>query len=168
MATVRATRKGVLVSLAGSELAVLRTLPEQLEPLLAAPPPGIEATDPVRERLFPRAYLDPTEEQAETEWQALVHPELVREKSAALATFTANLAAVGPEDATELVLTPDEADAWIGALNDARLALGVTLRITEEFDPAALDARDPASQPYFVYDWLTWLQGSLVEAVAGS
>ena len=36
------------------------------------------------ERLFPRAYLDPTEEDAETEWQAVVHDDLVREKLAAL------------------------------------------------------------------------------------
>jgi hypothetical protein len=166
MARVRRSRKGVLVELDAAEIELLRSLPEQLEPLLAAPAPGIEATDPVRERLFPRAYLDPTEERAETEWQALVHPELVREKTAALAKLTAGLAAAGDGPAT-LTLAADEVEAWIGALNDARLALGVTLEITEEFDPRDLDASDPASQPYLVYDWLTWLQGSLVEAVIG-
>jgi hypothetical protein len=165
MARVHRSRKGVVVELAGSEVDVLRTVPEQLEPLLAAPAPGLEATDPVRERLFPRAYLDPTEEDAEGQWQALVHPELVREKSAALAALTASLATIDDRERAELVLTPAEAEAWIAALNDARLALGVTLGITEEFDAGALDAQDPAAQPYFVYDWLTWLQGSLVEAI---
>ena len=29
--------------------------------------------DPAGKRLFPAAYLDPTEEAAETEWKAMVH-----------------------------------------------------------------------------------------------
>ena len=35
------------------------------------------SVDAVTQRLFPRAYLDPTEEEAESQWQELVHDDLV-------------------------------------------------------------------------------------------
>ena len=62
-------------------------------------------------------------------------------------------------------MSRDEVEAWLRRLNDARLALGVTLAITEDHDPTRLDATDPASQPFFVYDWLTMLQGTILEVV---
>lgn len=161
MARVRKTRKGVTVELGAEERRLLRGLPDELAPVLTAEPAG----DPVRDRLFPHAYLDPTEEQAEVDWQGMVHSELVDQKLAALTTLAATLDSAGEGESVKLSLQIDEAEAWLAALNDARLALGVALEITEDREPAMMDPADPDVQPYVVYDWLTWLQGSLVDAL---
>ena len=63
----------------------------------------------------------------------------------------------------EIGLTPDEVQAWLGVLNDTRLVLGTRLgspRRSVSFDPA-----DPEAGAYLAHQWLTWLQGDLVEAL---
>jgi hypothetical protein len=166
MASVKKRRKGVVLELSPEEVALLQTLPAQLAPLIEGGPPANAGTDPVRDRLFPRAYLDPTEEEAEHNWQDMVHSDLVAEKSATLALLAETLERVADADRdAKLTLDRAETEAWLAALNDARLALGVTLGITEEHDPTLLDPSDPSSQPLFVYDWLTMLQGTILEAL---
>ena len=166
MASVRKRRKGVVLDLTPDEVALLEALPTQLAPLLEGGPTPDEGSDPVRDRLFPRAYLDPTEEAAEHNWQDMVHSDLVREKAAALAVLAQSLERVaGADRDTKLSLDRDEVEAWLSALNDARLALGTTIGITEDHDRDLLDSADPASQPFFVYDWLTMLQGTILEVV---
>ena len=61
----------------------------------------------------------------------------------------------------------DDVNAWLGVLNDARLALGARLGVTEETDLGRLDPRDPESAPKAAYAWLTYLQGELVETLLG-
>jgi hypothetical protein len=152
--------------LAPAEVALLQTLPAQLAPFFEGGPPASEGTDPVRDRLFPRAYLDPTEENAEHNWQDMVHSDLVQEKAAALAVLAESLERVADTDGeAKLILGREEVEAWLSALNDARLALGVSLDITEEHDPSLLDPADPESQPFFIYDWLTMLQGTMLEVM---
>ena len=73
------------------ELELLEGLPEQLRTLY-----GADDDDPARARLFPRAYLDPTEEQAEAEWQALVHPGLMDARLEALSVLQTTIAAAEP------------------------------------------------------------------------
>ena len=65
----------LVVSLAPQEIELLEQLPTQLRQVFDAP-----ASDPAAARLFPRAYLDPTEEEAEAEFEALVQPELLRDR----------------------------------------------------------------------------------------
>jgi hypothetical protein len=147
------------VSLAEEELGLLRSLPEQLRVVLES-----DGDDLAHERLFPRAYLDPTAESEEAEWQALVHPELLRERLEALELITATLGrAELSGDWWQIGLTPDEVQAWLGVLNDTRLVLGTRLGVTEE--ERALDPADPDAGAYAMYHWLTWLQGDLVEAL---
>ena len=149
----------LVVSLAEEELGLLRSLPEQLRDVLE----GAE-DDPARVRLFPRAYLDPTAESEEAEWQELVHPELLRERLDALELITGTLGrATAQGDWWEIALTPDEVQAWLGVLNDTRLVLGTRLGITE--DEHQLDPADPDAGPHALYQWLTWVQGDLVDAL---
>ena len=58
----------------------------------------------------------------------------------------------------------EQADAWLGCLNDLRLVLGTRLEVTEDTE---LDLRrdDPRAQALTVYGWLGWLQESLLEAM---
>jgi hypothetical protein len=154
----RAGRDGALtVSLAEEELGLLRSLPEQLRDVFEG-----DEEDPARARLFPRAYLDPTAESEEAEWQALVGPSLLRERLDALQLITVTLGrAVLVGEWWQIDLTTDEVQAWLGVLNDTRLVLGTRLGVTEE--ERALDPGDPDAGPYALYQWLTWVQGDLVE-----
>ena len=147
-----------------AEVDLLRALPKELRGLYEAD----DEDDPVHERLFPRAYLDPTQEEAEAEWQALVHPELLRERMDALELIATSLER-GTEHRSKIrvELSEDESQAWLGVLNDARLALGTRLGVAEDTDYTRLDPEDPDAATYAAYMWLTELQGDLVETLMG-
>ena len=61
----------------------------------------------------------------------------------------------------QVALTPDEVQAWLGVLNDTRLVLGTRLGVTEE--ERVLDPADPEAGAYALYQWLTMVQGDLVQ-----
>ena len=146
------------------ELELLEGLPEQLRALY-----GPDDDDPARSRLFPRAYLDPTEEQAEAEWQELVHPGLLEARLDALRTLETTIAAAEPAKRDRVVvhLSVEEANAWLNVLNDARLALGSRLGVTDDTDLATLDPSDPNAPTLAAYGWLTYLEGELVDTLLG-
>jgi hypothetical protein len=155
---------GFDVVLEPGEAAVLTRLCEELTTLLSG---DDGQPDPVLERLFPRAYLDPTEEEAEADWQRLAHGDLVDGRRAALATVEGTLAgAVVRKGRFELSLSEEQALAWLAVLNDARLALGVRLDVTEDLDPSGLDPDDPDTAPYAVYWWLGMLEERLLEVLS--
>lgn len=161
----RAGRDGAVeLTLDGPEAELLRDVPEQLRLLYDAP-----ADDPARARLFPRAYLDPTEERAELEWQALVQPSLLRDRIDALDRV---LDALDRGEAKgrrlRVALAPDEVSVWLAVLNDARLAFGTRLGITDDTDVHRIAANDPKAPEKAAYAWLTVLQGELVEALLGT
>jgi hypothetical protein len=126
-------------------------------------------TDAVSKRLFPRAYLDPTEEEAEVEWQALVQPDLLRTRLDALAGVTKGLATATEtrRGDREIVLDDESEGQWLGVLNDARLAIGTALELTEETELDHFDADDPMRDQFLLYGALTGLQGELIEALLG-
>ena len=70
-----------------------------------------------------------------------------------------------PAEGGKVVLTPEQADAWLAALNDVRLALGTNLGIDAD-TPDELEPGDPRAPHLDVYHWLTWMQDSLVQALA--
>jgi Domain of unknown function (DUF2017) len=125
--------------------------------------------DPVTRRLFPRAYLDPTEEASEEQWQALVQPDLLRTRLDALAAVTATLTDAVPSrrGSVEIALDEGPRAAWLGVLNDARLAHGTALDITEDTELEHFEADDPRRAQFLLYAALTALQGELVEALLG-
>ena len=168
----RRTRQGTVEATFGPDEAgllarICRELTELLSGADAGQPPAGEP-DAILARLFPRAYLDPTEEEAEAEWQRLVHDDLVEGRRATLETVSRSLAhADMSRGRYVLVLSRDEAEAWLSVLNDARLALGTRLDVTEDLDPADFSASDPESAPYAVYWWLGFLEEHLVEVLSG-
>jgi hypothetical protein len=161
----------IVVTFDEIEVELLRQISDQLRLLYEGSDP-----DPARERLFPRAYLDPTEEDAEAQWNALVVPELVRERLDGLAAVlrTVDGATVvrtaGDHEQTEVTLGPDDLNLWLGVLNDARLTLGARLEITDDSNHAdewELSPDDPATPARATYLWLTALQGLLVDTMLG-
>ncbi|TQF67224.1 DUF2017 domain-containing protein [Rhodococcus spelaei] len=69
-----------------------------------------------------------------------------------------------PAEGGKVVLTPEQADAWLSGLNDVRLALGTTIGIDAD-TPDELDPDDPRAPHLDVYHWLTWMQDSLVQVL---
>jgi hypothetical protein len=153
------------VVLEAGEAAVLTRLCEELTTLLDGDKGG-EQAHPVLERLFPRAYLDPTEEEAEAEWQRFVHDDLVDGRRRALETVEQTLAAaLVRRGRLELTLSVEQAQAWLAVINDARLALGTRLDVTEDMVLSRLDANDPDTAPYAVYWWLGVLEERLIDVL---
>jgi hypothetical protein len=191
MGGFRARRRGgVTARFAASQASIIRALVSQVEELIAGPAgeggtaPGRGGTepgpladleallgstggaadppdDPVLARLLPDAYRDDTE--AAGEFRRFTEQELRSGKLAAAQTVLDTL----PEDGGRVELTEEDAQVWLRALNDVRLALGVRLEITEDTAQHTqdLDPADPRSAYLWVYDWLTYLQETLVRAL---
>jgi len=137
---------------------------DDLASFLDAPPPGA-----VTDRLFPTAYLDPTEEAAEREWQAAVHDDLARGRAEGARTLIEQLrAARRRAGAVEVHVAGDDAEIlWLTVLNDARLAMGTSLGVEAERD-LEFPPDDPRAGLVEVYDALTALQFELVEALSAA
>ncbi|MFI0404681.1 DUF2017 domain-containing protein [Actinomadura sp. 3N508] len=174
MSLVEKSRDGIRVRLEPEETALLRALMEQLLALIGDAPGeddelasmGIaeNATtpdDPVLARLFPDAYRDDGE--SATEFRRYTEMGLRDGKREAAGTVLASLAGPG----SEIVLDEKQAQAWLRALNDVRLALGTRLDITEEWYEEAenMSPDDPRAPLFAAYDWLTSLQESLVRVL---
>jgi hypothetical protein len=134
---------------------------DDLARLLGQTGPATPPDDPVLARLLPDAYADDAE--AAGDFRRFTEQELRDGKAAAARTVLATL----PEDGGRIRLSEEDAQIWLRALNDVRLALGVRLSITEDFDARAadLDPADPRSAYMWIYDWLTFLQETLVRAL---
>jgi Domain of unknown function (DUF2017) len=150
----------VRVRLANDEVAVLRGLPDQLRTVL-----GEGEDEPVNRRLFPPAYLDVADIEHDAEFQRLMHDDLVSEKLTNLDLVTDSLArGTSSVRRWTVELTDAEATAWLGVLNDLRLALGVRLDITEDFD-GDVDDTDPRAPALRLLSYLGWLEEQLLEAL---
>ena len=125
----------------------------------------------VTQRLFPRAYLDPTEEVSEAQWQEMVHDDLVDTRMTAMTDVVRSLDNATPipgrVEASELVLDDDQAAHWMTVLNDARLAVGTALEVTPEWDFNEIDPADPSYELHALYAWMTELLSALVTVIAG-
>ena len=156
----RVGRDRVRVRLAQDELAVLRGLPDQLRTVL-----GEDEDEPVNRRLFPPAYLDVADIERDAEYRRLMHDDLVEEKLANLDLVNASLERGSASVRRWTVeLTDEEAAAWLGVLNDLRLALGVRLDITEDYD-GAVDDTDPRAPAFRLLSYLGWLEEQLLDAL---
>ena len=150
----------VRVRLANDEVAVLRGLPDQLRTVL-----GEGQDEPVNRRLFPPAYLDVADVERDAEYRRLVHDDLVKEKLANLDLVTGSLERGSTSVRRFTVeLTEEEAAAWLGVLNDLRLALGVRLDITEDYD-GEVDDTDPNAPAFRLLSYLGWLEEQLLDAL---
>lgn len=71
-----------------------------------------------------------------------------------------------PHDGGRFDLTEDDANAWVAAVNDIRLTLGVMLEVGPE-GPERLPDDHPLAMHFDVYQWLTVLQEYLVLVLMG-
>jgi hypothetical protein len=175
---------GVRAWLAAAEASLLRSLVGQVMTLVAAEGTGDAAStadaddlealfiqspdkapetpeDPVLARLLPDGYTDDPE--AAGEFRKYTEAGLRSAKHQAALDMLATLPLTGGR----VQLSGDQAIAWLKALNDVRLALGVRLGVTEDFEEqwGKLAQDDPQWTAFEVYAWLGAVQESLVQAL---
>lgn len=167
---VDVVEKGLLTSLLDQLIDLVRPEdPESGDPEAADPLAELVGfsgstelpEDPALARLFPDAYSDDPE--AAADFRRFTEQELREGKVVRASTALQSLRRSGEK----VTLADGEADAWLGALNDLRLALGTRIGISEDnhADLAGLPEEDPRAAAYHVYDWLTFLQDSLVRCL---
>ncbi|PWW56275.1 DUF2017 domain-containing protein [Actinokineospora spheciospongiae] len=166
------------------EAAVLRGLVSQIDDMLRArveetpqdelaeltgirTGPTSSPDDPILSRLLPDFHrLDddnPSKEDLDSAamLRSLHEPGLLDVKVGVAAVVLGTC----PTHGGEVRLSLEQADAWLSALNDVRLALGTAIEVTDDM-PEELPDDDPRSPHLAVYHWLTWVQESLVQALS--
>lgn len=117
--------------------------------------------DAVLLRLLPNAYADPVES---AEFRRYTESTLRAKKREHAMHMRTHLVEA---DESTISLNEQGAQAWLGAMNDIRLALGVRLNVEENsYDYfELLSPEDPMQAVFAVYSWLGWLQESLVNTL---
>jgi len=135
--------------------------PEDFAAMIGAAGPTSPPEDPVLARLLPDAYRDDPE--AAGEFRRYTEQGLRSGKVAAAQTVLATL----PAEGGQVRLGPEDAQAWLRALNDVRLAIGTVLGVTEDYEDEleAASWADPRSAYLEVYHWLGYVQDSLVRSL---
>jgi hypothetical protein len=182
----------VIATFSGFEADLLRSLASQMVELLrneraepAAPTAdAFEALmtefsgatsppeDPVLARLFPTAY--PEDEEAASDFRRFTEGGLRDGKAAASGAIIDTLEEAGlPPELTEeglvidVELTHEEAETWMRAFTDIRLALATRLGVEagDEDYWDSLPDDDPRAQAHDIYEWVGYLQETVIEAL---
>jgi hypothetical protein len=163
VAHFKRARSGVLsVTFDATESRLLRHVFTEMLELLGDPASDVE-DDPLAAAVGIGTSTEAPDSDASADFRRYTEPGLRAQKRAALQTALAMLG----EGGQRLQVTGDEASAWLRALNDTRLVLGQRLDVTEDWDEVVetLTAEDPRLPMFWVYDRLTYLEESLVQAL---
>ena len=190
-AFTRHRRSGaVIATFSGFEADLLRSLASQIVELLhheAAVPddrdplevlmdfsgPTTAPEDPVLARLFPTAYVE--DEEAAAEFRRFTEGTLREGKARAAGTIIDTLEEAGlpdelDEDGLTIDVEMDEATAqtWMRSFTDIRLALATRLGVEDGDEEYwySLPDDDPRAQAHDIYEWVGWLQETLVGALS--
>ncbi len=114
--------------------------------------------DPAVARLLPDAYADPDDAR---DFRRFTENDLRQAKVQHATTVIEEIERSGEK------ITVGSPDSWLGTLNDARIAIGTRIQITEDNheELSHLPEDDPRAGLFHVYDWLTFLQESLVRCL---
>ncbi|NYD42707.1 DUF2017 family protein [Nocardioides panaciterrulae] len=164
---------GQLVELLRNEAAQPRDDVDPFEALMDFSGPTTEPEDPVLARLFPTAY--PGDEESASEFRRFTEGALRDGKAAAACTIIEGLEEAGlPPELTEdglmidVELDEPAAETWLRSFTDLRLALATRLGV-EDGDEAywhSLPDEDPRAQAHDIYEWVGYLQETLVDALS--
>jgi hypothetical protein len=185
----RRRRGGVAATFSGFEADLLRSLASQLVELLrnerAAPHddpleqlldfsgPTTEPDDPVLARLFPTAYLH--DEEAAADFRRFTEGALRDNKASAAVLVIETLeeaglpVQLGDEEITiDVELDHVGALTWVKSLTDIRLAIGTRLGVEQDDEELwlAMPDDDPRAHVYDIYQWVGYLQETLVAALS--
>ena len=164
---------GQLVELLRDQAAAPLDAADPLEAMLDFSGPVTEPEDPVLARLFPTAY--PDDEEAAADFRRYTEQGLRSGKVASASCIIDLLEDAGlPPELDEdglmidVELSEPEAMSWMRSFTDIRLALATRLGVEEDDEEhwAALPEEDPRSQAHDIYEWVGYLQETLVGALS--
>jgi hypothetical protein len=170
-----------IVELLRSERAAPPSGGDPLEQMLDLSGPTSEPEDPVLARLFPNAYRD--DDEAAGEFRRFTEGALRDSKVQAAVGVIETLEEAGlPAEPAEpqgpdrgsltidVELDHDAAMSWLRSFTDIRLALATRLGVEEGVDDywLALPDEDPRAHVYDIYQWVGYLQETLVGALSKS
>jgi hypothetical protein len=120
--------------------------------------------DPVLNRLLPNAYADPD---AADEFRKYTEPRLRQVKQQHLMYLREQLVFPVDHELPKADIAITDAQQWLIAINDVRLALAVRLNInSESFDTFELmPDTDPQKSLFAVYFWLGGIQEKLLDHI---
>ena len=146
------TSKGVRVTMSAPERELIVRLLDDLRTLILAG--GDQA---ILRRLFPPAYHQAVDTDAEAEYQRLMHDELVAARLAGIETIRAAIA-------DDTLLDDEGTMAFVRSLNQIRLVLGTALDVSED---ESIDVHDdhPLVAEYHLYHYLSWLLENALECI---
>jgi len=156
--------RGLLASVARQVIDLVKPeeMPEDADPLAAAlgwtEGDVGPSDDPAVARLLPNAYADEAES---ADFRRFTERDLRQTKVQHATTVLEEIERSGEK------ITVGSPESWLGTLNDARLAIGTRIQISEDNheELASLTEEDPRAGLFHVYDWLTFLQESLVRCL---
>jgi hypothetical protein len=162
---------GQLIELLRNESATASVQRDPLEELLDFTGPTTEPEDPVLARLFPTAY--PDDEEAAGDFRRFTESTLRDGKADAAASIIDALEEAGlpsePEDGIfiDVELDAPAAMTWMRSFTDMRLAIATRLGVEEGDEDYwhSLPDDDPRAQVHDIYDWLGYLQETLIQSV---
>jgi hypothetical protein len=151
----------VEVTLTSAEQALVHSVVSQMTQLMEAPEQVMHT-----ERLFPPAYLDDADAQAE--YARLMTADLLDGKRRAVSSMHDTIErGVEKRDRWRVTLTADEAQDWLAVLNDARLTLGTRLDVQEKTYDRPIDPADEDAAVHEVFRYLGYLEEYLVDVLMG-
>lgn len=121
------------------------------------------SSDPVIQRLFPNPY--PDDPQAGFDFQRFTRTVQLDDKVDAARIMLADLEEIQDEGRCAVCTT--HSAGWLKTLTNLRLALAVRLGIRDADDADAINELpddDPRSWTFSIYEWLGWVQESLLAA----
>ena len=150
------TAKGFVVNLGADERELITRLIGELRELLLSNDPRSE---PLLRRLFPPAYHLADDAEADAEYQRLMREDLVVSRLTAI------------EEADRLLdrgkaLDDAAMQGLLQSLNAVRLVLGTLLDVGETHDPGGVSDDDPMIGEHHLYQFLSFLLESAVEALS--
>lgn len=164
-----------MVELLRNEVAAPRETNDPLEQLLDFSGPTTEPDDPVLARLFPTAY--PDDEEAAAEFRRFTEGGLRDTKARSAAMIIDTLEEAGlptelDEDGLHIDVELDAgaATTWLKSFTDIRLALATRLGVEEGDEDFWLTLPDDDARAHVhdIYDWVGYLQETLVLALSPS
>ncbi len=164
-ASAEQAAEGVLgtVRVEVEEARILASLADQLQALLADALETGTQRDGALSRLLPDAYRHDPE--LADEWRQLSRRGLVDRKIGFARTLSTALAPIAAAStAADVALTEAEALDWVRGVGDLRLVIAERMGIIVDGDEGTF--AEPGLRD--VYDWLAWLQDSLVRLLEES
>jgi type II secretory pathway component PulM len=128
---------------------VLAALITQMRDLL------LDGSSETLRRLYPTAY--PDDAAANGAYNEIVHDQLLASRLDALDVLESQLD-------SDLV-SADDLDEWLRALNSVRLVVGTRLDVSEEDDPSTIEDDDPDRDLWAVYHLLSEMLAVVVDAL---